>query len=327
MKYELERRIKLNTDSEYESLYKWALQEYNDKDEAIGSPQVPWAWGMDFKATELRYIRALDIGKKSFANLFSDDEEQHEEAQKEDEERRAEVSDTERIAGSLYPTQFRCGEWQDDYCSVSMFGTNREIKDIQLDIRVSEYDSEYCKLWGSPSYTADFDFEEETIDDTLYVRVRVSAERFNEFSELIKGKQMDTCIVHLSSVSGFYSEWSPAVRTNKIKVLCAGSNQEVQTPDDCDIKPPRLGRVQEFSLTLSSDKKMVAKKNSAFEGDIQREGAVEKIAGLFSEGNINNSDDWKLAQIARNQVTLSKIRKLLWIIIALLILILVNLAS
>lgn len=332
MEYELERKIKLSTDSEYESLYKWALQEYDDKDEKVGSSQIPWSWGVDFRTDDLQYIRTIEIGKKSYSNLFSSDDEQYEDAKKEDEERRAEVSDNERITGTLHPTQFRWGEWQDDYCSLSMFGTKREIKEIRLDIRVSDSEEdESCHLWGSPSYTADFDFEERTEDDILFINVIISSDRFNQIAELIRDKKTNSCMVRLSTVSGFYSEWSPAVRADRIKVLCAGSDQAVELPDGCDIDPPRLGRVQEFSLTLSSDNKMDAKKTSELDDEIQEDGSVDKIAGLFGEEekteNIKNVDDWKIAQIARNQVLLSKIRKLLWIIISLLVLIFLNLAS
>ena len=315
MEYELERKIKLSTDSEYEGLYKWALQEYDEKNEKVGSPQIPWEWGVDFKANDLQYIRTIEIS--------SDDEPS--------EEKKAEVSDIEKMTAMLSPTQLRWGEWQDDYCSLSMLGTKREIKEIQLNIRPSKDENESCRLSGFPSYTADFDFEEQTVSDMLFVDAAISPDRFKEISELVRSKKIDICMVRLSSVSGFYSEWSPAVRTNKIKVLCAGSDQAIEVPDSCDITPPRLGGVQEFSLTLSSNKKMNKPRASVSDEAIQEEGGIGKIADLFDEEEqaekSNNAGDWGLAQIARNHVILSKIKKLLWIIIFLLALIFLNLAA
>ena len=59
--------------------------------------------------------------------------------------------------------------------------------------------------------------------------------------------------VRLKGVSGFYSEWSPSIRTDRIKILANSKDQRLQNPEQLAFDPPALGYVQEFQISFRQD--------------------------------------------------------------------------
>ena len=59
--YRTDRKVRLLAESEYPSLYKWSLQEFDDAGKLIGSPQVPWTWSLNFYATEVTLRETLKL--------------------------------------------------------------------------------------------------------------------------------------------------------------------------------------------------------------------------------------------------------------------------
>lgn len=309
MDYHLDNKIRLNDKTEHESLYSWCLQEINSEGEQIGSDLIPWEWSFHFTASELRLSQGFEFGELSF---FDDEEKEQEEEPK--------FQDAEVITAIIHPGICTDGKWLDDDPRFSMLGTNRAITDFSIRISpVDEGEKEYCKVWGCVSYTSEIDFRDETTPDTVEIYLGLTKERFYKLAELISNKSIDVARIGISRVSGFYSDWSPSISTNSVKVLARGSEQEIDIPEGCKIDPPKLGSVGKFDLTLITRSKLDPKQNfntlnisKLFEDDYEM---------YEEEEEIEQPEDIKkllLAQIANNQAELLKLKTPIWFIAILL---------
>ena len=305
----LDNKIQLNNKTEHESLYSWCLQEINSEGEQIGRDLIPWKWSFHFTASELRLNQGFEFGELS---IFEDDEKEEEEEPN--------FQDTEVITANLHPGICTDGKWLEDDPRFSMLGTNRAITDFSLRINaVDQGEKEYCKVWGCVSYTSEIDFRDETTPDTIEIYLGLSKERFNRLAELISNKSIDVARIGISRVYGFYSDWSPSISTNSVKVLARGSDQEIELPEGCEIEPPRLGDVGKFDLTLITRSKLDPKQNlkalnisKLFEDDYEMYEDEEEIVEPEDVNKI------LLAQIARNQAELIKLKTPVWFVAILL---------
>ena len=50
MDFHLDRRLRLHTNPEHKSLYRWAIQEIDAQGQQIGQDQIPWVWTLNFTA-------------------------------------------------------------------------------------------------------------------------------------------------------------------------------------------------------------------------------------------------------------------------------------
>jgi len=109
----------------------------------------------------------------------------------------------------------------------------------------------------------------------------------------------------------------PAVQfTGSISVLTRGSEQHIEIPEGCEIDPPRLGDVGEFELILLTRCELNPKQSfkalnisKLFEEDFE---AYED-----DEGEVEAPEDVNkllLAQIARSQLELLKLKTPVWLI-------------
>jgi hypothetical protein len=244
MDFHLSRKVVLSQESEYASLYKWSLQEHDDTGKQLGLDQVPWSWSVVFTAMELTLSEELrlKIDTPLLAQLKPEE-------RKDDAEDVITSEEREYIRADLRPGYFADPDGGARY---SMFGTDRAIKSIQLWIyrREDETKPERCHAWGSLSYTTDIDFRDETTDDALQFYLHVSAQRFSQYVEMTRKYPANIIVVRLGMVRGFYSEWSPSISTNRIKVLTNVQDHQLSIPEGCSITPPTLGRVGEFSITF-----------------------------------------------------------------------------
>lgn len=240
MEYHLDHRVRLCHESKHKALYSWSLQEVSQNGEQIGLDQVPWNWSLSFSASELRYHKEVNIERES--------------APKDIIRTSGEVSSTELIRAVLHSGRPAADGIFEPEATYSMFGTNRQIKNFSLVIwPLKGGDSkDSCAVWGCISYTTENDFRAETEDDILQIHVRVSSERFNELRELVNHVHPDSFVIRLGKVAGVYSAWSPSVSTNRIKVLTAEAEHKVDAPNGCEVEPPRLGAVGEFTLIATS---------------------------------------------------------------------------
>jgi hypothetical protein len=53
LEHHLDRRVVLNTDSEFQSLYRWSLQEVGEDGAKVGRDQIPWDYGLYFAASDM----------------------------------------------------------------------------------------------------------------------------------------------------------------------------------------------------------------------------------------------------------------------------------
>lgn len=293
----LEHKICLSETSEHTPLYSWSLQEFDKNKKKIGPDQIPWFWSLYFTANELDRSYSLKLNKSS--------EEKKEE---------------EYIWAKMHSGICRDGEWK-DAVSYSMFGTERETKDFKL--RISKIDENEdkkdipkCHIWGCPSYTSEVDFIHETEDDAVIIFLYLSGKQFNKIDNLIKNGRIDILEIQLSGVSGFYSEWSPSIKTNNIKILTNDLNfQKFTRKNKCKIDPPRLGNVSEFNITATQRHKMNLRHDiriidiDELFADPEKEEFDEK-----KEENLAAKDSLILSQLAGNEKALKNLGRPIWFI-------------
>lgn len=307
MDFHLSRKVVLSQESEYASLYKWSLRECDDAGEQQGRDQVPWNWSVVFTATELTL--GEDLQFKVEVPLWKE--------RKDDEEEAITSEEREYIRAELRPGYFADPDGGARY---SMFGTDRAIKSFQLSIykREDETKPERCYAWGSLSYTTEVDLgREETTDDTLQFYLHVSAQRFAHYVEMVRKYPANIIVLRLGRVRGLYSEWSPSIFANRIKVLTNVEDHQLAIPEGCPITPPTLGRIGEFSITFltrrSCDK---PPREIELDGEELPEGVLEKAQSPDEQGVLLQRAAIRLA--VQHGQTLKYLSYAAWITAALL---------
>lgn len=240
MDFHLDRRLRLLTDPEHKSLYQWAINELDDRGLVVGRDQIPWEWSLYFSATEIVVGDQLTVREAS----------QIEGSWPE----KAEISYRRTIRAKLRPGDPRHDDNWSRQTTYRMFGTDRAIREFQVDILPlkSEDETETCKAWGSVSYTAENDFRNETTEDCVIFYLMVKPSTFERYVERIASGTADEVILCVGRVSGLYSDWSPAISTRDVKVLTHGNEQDVELPVGVSLDIPRLGRVGEAQLYINA---------------------------------------------------------------------------
>ncbi len=93
-------------------------------------------------------------------------------------------------------------------------------------------------------------FETETTNDCMGLEVGMAPEKFDTLKATITNGRPVAGIVRLGRVSGFYSHWSPSIRTNIVKVLVNAKDHKVEMPEGMESQPPGLGEIGEIEITL-----------------------------------------------------------------------------
>jgi len=245
MDYNIERKIRVNNNPEYSSLYKWCLNEISD-DGKNQHDMIPWAWSLFFTATALKLHRTI-TSKYEFVENKADES----------------INKTTQdyvITGDLFSGRCFDGKNLERYVSYSMFGTNRIIKNFGLSVYPVETElKENCFLWACPSYDSEIDFKNETSDDTVDINLFITKEKFNELAQLIDKNAIQSAAVHLSRVDGFYAQWSPSIRARDVKILT--EYHEIENLDKNDKSVPRVEKVGEFSISYQTVNELNPKPN------------------------------------------------------------------
>jgi hypothetical protein len=239
--YHLERSLRLIAEPKHKSLYSWAIAEIDVDGQPIGEDQIPWPYTFFFTATSCTLHHNIDLAPVSplltqtiTPALPVGAERQH---------IRAELSAAPKRndRGYSWPTTF------------SMFGTGREIKNFVLFIHPlgNPTDDESCGAEGSPSYTAELDFREETQPDFIEFFLFVKPKTFARFAEKISSASVNQITLSVGSVHGFYSGWSPSASTGSVKVLTSNKEQRVMMPPGNQVELLRLGHVGRMGLTIN----------------------------------------------------------------------------
>ncbi|TIN24757.1 hypothetical protein [Mesorhizobium sp.] len=234
MDNEVYGKVVLSPTSDYDSLYKWSLQEVADNG-AAGDNYIPWPYNLYFTAIELNVQESVGSQKGEDSGTALN----------------MTTIGQRSISAKLIPGDVR--DKSERHKTVySMFRTARRISEFQLFIQPlgKAGDKRGSDVWGTVSYSIEIDFEDLDTPDTVVFNLYVDLEVFERLELKISASQVDEAVLRVGRVEGFYSEWSPLISTSFVKVLTTGSEHAVEIPDGCEIDPPRLGKLGEIELYL-----------------------------------------------------------------------------
>lgn len=236
----LNRRIVASTASKFSSLYTKHLAELDTDGNKIDRDLIPWNWSLTFLATEMTARTTLEIstGLKWLAD----------EGNYEDEKPTAKHDET--IVAKLTPSEY--GDPHGSFPRYSMMGTDRTIQSFEIAIASNgdEEADEICTVWGCVAYTYEVDFTEDVTDDTILFNLYVKPSTLAHYLDLIRQEAITQAMLHVQRVDGFYSDWSPAISTDFIKVLTADKSHVIEIEPGQSDDFHRLGKVGEASLNL-----------------------------------------------------------------------------
>jgi hypothetical protein len=243
MDYLLERKIKVSTESEFKSLYKWSLTEVDDNDVKANGDWVPFTWSLWFTAKSVEVHTRLSIEDKRKNEEDTD-------------KTKSTSSQNKIISCKLVSGYVRDGSELQDKVRYSMFGTSRLITEFNLSIKeAGEDEIEGCTLYAIPSYESEgAEFQTEIEPDYIGFDVRVSKNKLSELISLIESKAVNNVGFYASGVDGIYSHWTPTIVTSTAKVL--SRDCDVLNKSEIDLEIPYVGKVREFNLTFSSKKEL-----------------------------------------------------------------------
>jgi hypothetical protein len=246
----LEYKVELKKEDELKTLYTWYINEIDQDGNVVKKlleKFIPYRWRISFKIKNINFV--TDIGLENETQEFDEDTGFDKVGES------FEINRGSRIYGNLKIDEH-------DYdTELSMFGTNRKIEDISINIYKSE--EEYCRVWGSPEYSTEINFRNHTIPDCLEISLGLKEDDYLEIAERIKDKSINSYSISLKNVNGFYSPWTPETSTPEIKVLT--KDHEIKIPENTlpdDYELPRLGNVGGFDMVsvftyeLINDKKV-----------------------------------------------------------------------
>ena len=236
MRLNLESAVRFNREPEQVGLYSWSLLEISASGDKPSHGVIPWDSTVRFVASGLQYYNDYSLSQTIRADET--------------------VAIERHISTALVATLWFDAKYSSASrwlpTKLSMLGTEREVSNISLRIQPlgREDESEKCVLWGCPSYTTDIDFRDHTFPDLLQIQLAVAPSKFRELSDLAALPTPITLSVTLSRVSGFYSDWSPEISTDRVKILTDIDSHFVDGAPAAEPVLPRLGKVGEFTLSV-----------------------------------------------------------------------------
>jgi len=254
MNYVLDKKIVFSEETENRSLYKWRLNEYDKNGTKIGRDLIPWEWNFYLMGSSLKVVRDVLI------------EQQHDKDLSGNTIYRAENKTV--VMGVFHSGLCIDGVNLIDDVAFSMFGTDRKIKEFQIFISQSETEKEQCKVYGSPSYEHEIDFRDEIASDFVQFNLTLSENKFTKIVESIESKKIDSAVIRIGQVAGFYSDWSPSISTYFVKILT--NSHEVEISENSNVVLPVLGEVGTFSISFSTVNVLSVKPPSS-DFDIEKE--------------------------------------------------------
>ncbi|HAT9682589.1 hypothetical protein G5S93_13245 [Legionella pneumophila serogroup 1] len=199
-----EYKIFLKESTNQNDGHSWWLQEENIQKEA--GTFTPSKEYLGFTLKELLLIDGFEISI-SFDEETSNDIEKN------------------KKQGVIHATLNIIKDYKDH--QLIIFGSGCEINEFHLHINRIEQPNENsaCFVKGS-------------MDGGLSIYLTLTPTQFDNIAELIKINRLDRLELVLFEPPGFYS----APNSDYIMVLPNSKELEVVTPDNCEIKPPRLGK-------------------------------------------------------------------------------------
>jgi hypothetical protein len=333
MNHELNRTIKLNDDSEFSPLYSWSLEEFDSEDNKVEEGFIPMQIGSVYLSVErLVYYNSIEGSKYG--------------------QESSGFQESEHIQGELKTLKQHSQLRQPTSNTFSMFGTDREIKDFAISIYKTDngdtgkgmsfsgkkIDSKKENAYFSASIgwqdDEDLDLPAHSAEDSLFINVFLKEEKFNKILKYINDG-VNAKFMRIGHTDGFYNKWTPSIHLEDIKILSDDKSfekdepylQQVEIPKECDITPPRLGRLYDFNIHFSIESNISVDDNNENEDedDYKDDYETDNPVELESSTDVIS---YQLSQISDLGLKLSKsslvaLRLPLWIIAITLLLILV----
>jgi hypothetical protein len=311
MEHILEKAVKYEVENEFKSLYAWSLIETQEEEKKSLKKWIPFEWSVRFIASKLSIVRRILIDK----NYDAEDE------------KAKSLTDSSIIIANLHSGFCNDGKNLEDYVHYKMFGTDRKIESFTLKIHVASNGIEKCTAWATPSYDYEVDFRNKVESDIVEFNLFLNKERWESIEKLVQMKVVDSFHVSFGNVSGFYSDWSPSISTNSIKVLT--KYHTVVGDKEIIDSLSKIGDVGEFGLVAYTDKNL----------NVKMDNSSISIHSLFEDEVDLNSNDFEfenepekpelingilISQISNLNVLLGSFKKILWGISILLLFILLK---
>lgn len=310
MDYKLERKVLFNSKPEHKTLYDWCLNEIDEEGKKIGPDLIPWNWSLSFVASSLHVIRDTSIKIKS-----------------EDESGFVSVSSqSTEIRGTFqsgYPADI---DRNHDEIYFSMLGTKREIRKFELTIwATKEGHQDLCSVVAIPSYESEISFRRRTEEDHLGFEISLEKKFFDQLVCAIEVGSADTVTLRVGNVRGFYSEWSPSIHADSIKILAP--DVTIDGLEAEKFTPPTTSIANDFHLTLRSRRRSGLQTSSS--QTQQETDFFEDKSDSLPEGEapVVSSKDLEVEKKLRNSFdqavkTMNNLKIPLWAIFAVLVLLL-----
>ena len=233
--FDVDLNVSLETETAYQSLYKWCLKETHENGDQVGRDLIPFRWNVFFHSTSFgiqKFISSQDTFR-------SDDEE---------------LEALKFKKKDVIWAKLDSGPYDGDYWSapsISMIGSSRIVKKIILKIScIDDVEKETCHVWGTVAYECEIEFRKQKTEDTIQIELYLENEKFDSLFEIIRKNEIDRLSLRLSDVQGFYSDWSPTIDADSIKVLTNVKDHGLQVDEEWKKRIPTLGKVGEASLTV-----------------------------------------------------------------------------
>ncbi len=238
MDFHLDRRLRLKTKEEIEhpGLHEWAIVEFDEHGDPVGRDFIPWRWSLHFHGTEIVLADRVGFDHEG------------------DEGHIFKHSGSSTIQVRLKPLSTRDGKIWGREPSYSMFGCDRYVSDFTLRV-VAAVDglAEGSSAWASVSYTSEIDFRQETESDAVQFTLVLPQTSYDRLVWNLARGLVDEVALAVSWVDGFYSDWSPGISTDLIKIL-AGDEHVVEGAKQDSL--PRVGNVGKAELTFAARRQL-----------------------------------------------------------------------
>lgn len=316
MDYKIEKTVTYCEERELKNLYKWYLLEDIEKKLDYPKKLVPYWSSVFFFASKLELSRNINV-------IYNDEGDDFESKSF------AESGENVVIAGSLHSGRCIDGKNLEYDVRYSLFGTDREVKEFSIRIHKSIDGVELCHFNASLSYEYELEFYTEESPDWVQIDLCLNEEKFNNLVKLVEAKSIDSVILTLGQVRGFYSVWSPQLYSNELKILT--SKVDINGLKDV-VKIYKVGEVGKCELSLLTTNKLNIKNDFQYEsvermfqdelGGNSSNLNVQQSVGEIREAKNNYSNE--VHQLNKN---LNTIKSLAWAAIVILILIFLNVSN
>ena len=231
MDYLLERKVKINREPKYSGLYKWSLNEYDDKEQLVGGNWIPFDWRFWFTGTSLHLATNFNIERDFKTEVCKS-------------------TQSKTIYGKFYSGICIDGKNLTDEVSFSIFGSTRTIKEFTVFISEAKEGSEdVCWFSAFASYeTEGADLRKVIEPESAGFDIQLNSIKFNELVKLIETRSIDSVNFSAKNIDGVYAYWTPTIITHQAKFLT--SNSVIEGLKDTEFDGTTVGRVGYFDINF-----------------------------------------------------------------------------